>query len=1330
MKAVKNIWRKLNRSRSDENGSALVIVTLLLALLTIYVSASLTTSTTDVIASNFEVAQKRGFYTAYSKMEQMTRDFSALFLTAIAPGYDRMCKVVIDDPSLMNNFRIVKPNVTCNNSTGCTPSYTGRFKTGTDIYDLGWVGDPRPFCIVDVCNPKDEPQCGFLPRPPVPIQVEKGDFAGLQGFARRYRMVATAVSENRGGADVQITRDFDNILLPLFQFGIFADTDFELYIPPNWAFGGWVHTNGDFFLTGGDVVQSGPTLPGAKKTPRSTFSQYIYDRNNNLVPTAARITIAKHLVIGNKKDGASFADSYMMVYQDSNPNNAEKVDVGSAKTGPLVSNCNGIIDPTPDTQPGTCDKFRGTSAGTVRIGVRKLQLPIQNVLKASPIELIKRGLATDNDPNNFSPYISARYYYKPGIRITLADYQNQLPRTVLANDNAAAGTGDYGGIQLDGPDSWLGENVGGGRPLEKTGSPTNPDWYYQQEDPSKPGSNRPIPRGYQPKIVDTINGRPTGARVNGYRVHGWIKVELVKIDGTGLDPTDIRTFDITEEFLNLGVTVPYQSNPGLGSFYYPRVPAQFPPTTGINPNGPFPDENSIIHLQRFGAPYTNAVLTGLTPLPATPVDPVIDDVGSTGPTGVNFDYYSSMAMRNNNNNSLTMFGIRDDKDTRPNAADGTDYPDFTTRYDGTANKYGEPQPDPGGYYTDIARALIPLINPQETRIDFRGSRSASRPTGNLFLGQPGLSENVNLPKGRSAGIVTTGPNAVLNQEGETTWRIGGLSLVPFPINVYDAREGLPQEDNDASKPVPGLVAMAPTKNGSINLVEIDMGNLGRLLKGDFDQIFAQMGQTRFRAQFGRSLSTNDIRDNIILNQDNGFLVYVSDRRGDEPVVAGNPNLKPDPTRTGTPIVNTSSVIGDGEYNREDVIWNPGGSATTGIPSSVAAKVDTATVKFGCEPGTLKSDNQDKGKSPQDANNDCFIQTETKTGMYSETTPYTAIFNADQFNPTLIYSDFGGATSRLGAMVAMTQVPTTLKQPWSRKPPVTFQAVSQQRVEIFRRGVRLVNASNLFPTGPLRNLQCTSPDEIVNLGITITTENPLYVFGNYNAPAAEVGDTTDLYPGISVVPDITAPTSPAKFNGGGNCGINCSVPAAIIADAVTFLSGACVGTTIPQWNENGATGWLDSRSFVMPYQAIGYRSARNTVYRFALITGFTPSWYSTFWGNVNAHQGFDSKYSSGGINNFPRFLEDWRFNGKSGSNAAYATYAGSLIRLFKSRQANGVFKRISSNDTVPAVDHVYVPPNRDWIFDVNFTTPCTLPPGSPFLQLIDLKGFQQSSVQQR
>jgi hypothetical protein len=54
--------------------------------------------------------------------------------------------------------------------------------------------------------------------------------------------------------------------------------------------------------------------------------------------------------------------------------------------------------------------------------------------------------------------------------------------------------------------------------------------------------------------------------------------------------------------------------------------------------------------------------------------------------------------------------------------------------------------------------------------------------------------------------------------------------------------------------------------------------------------------------------------------------------------------------------------------------------------------------------------------------------------------------------------------------------------------------------------------------------------------------------------------------------------------------------------------------------------------------------------------------------------------------------------------------------------------VATGFTTGTVDYVYVPPIRDWIFDLDFNNPCTLPPGSPFLQLVDFRGFQQSTVQ--
>jgi hypothetical protein len=82
--------------------------------------------------------------------------------------------------------------------------------------------------------------------------------------------------------------------------------------------------------------------------------------------------------------------------------------------------------------------------------------------------------------------------------------------------------------------------------------------------------------------------------------------------------------------------------------------------------------------------------------------------------------------------------------------------------------------------------------------------------------------------------------------------------------------------------------------------------------------------------------------------------------------------------------------------------------------------------------------------------------------------------------------------------------------------------------------------------------------------------------------------------------------------------------------------------------------------------------------------------------------------SGGMHNFPRFLEDWggrRFN-----------FVGSLIPLWHSTQALGQYNADST---------IYSPPIRDWAFDATFLAPDRLPPGTPMFQYIEHTGFRQN-----
>jgi hypothetical protein len=121
------------------------------------------------------------------------------------------------------------------------------------------------------------------------------------------------------------------------------------------------------------------------------------------------------------------------------------------------------------------------------------------------------------------------------------------------------------------------------------------------------------------------------------------------------------------------------------------------------------------------------------------------------------------------------------------------------------------------------------------------------------------------------------------------------------------------------------------------------------------------------------------------------------------------------------------------------------------------------------------------------------------------------------------------------------------------------------------------------------------------------------------------------------------------------------PASIVADAVTILSPA----------------WKDANSG----SGIGSRVAANTTVNAAIISGITQSNGASY---------------SGGVENFPRFLENWA--------AKTFTYNGSMVAMYPSRYATAPWGGAD----------VYSPPNRNWAFDRNFLDATKLPPATPMV----------------
>jgi hypothetical protein len=160
---------------------------------------------------------------------------------------------------------------------------------------------------------------------------------------------------------------------------------------------------------------------------------------------------------------------------------------------------------------------------------------------------------------------------------------------------------------------------------------------------------------------------------------------------------------------------------------------------------------------------------------------------------------------------------------------------------------------------------------------------------------------------------------------------------------------------------------------------------------------------------------------------------------------------------------------------------------------------------------------------------------------------------------------------------------------------------------FKRALKLVNGAAAGGS--------TLTTMLSGLGLTVASENPVYVQGNYNVSTA----------------------------GTFGSALTDHRPAAVIADAVTLLS----------------SNWNDIRSFLDPQDPSG-RPAVTTWYRLAIASGKTLA-----FARPTAFSCYQDFGTDGGAHNFLRYIEDW--------GGDTVNYRGGLISFFTSRQAVGTYK---------------------------------------------------------
>src|SRR5215471_9819762 len=287
------------------------------------------------------------------------------------------------------------------------------------------------------------------------------------------------------------------------------------------------------------------------------------------------------------------------------------------------------------------------------------------------------------------------------------------------------------------------------------------------------------------------------------------------------------------------------------------------------------------------------------------------------------------------------------------------------------------------------------------------------------------------------------------------------------------------------------------------------------------------------------------------NDNGGYIVYFSDRRNNRNTNAG---ATADPR-----FVNNAET---GEYGYEDII-NPGSAAGTDNGTADTGENVNGTMTTAATPVPII---ETYGKLPNDGKG-----TAASVGTIGATAPLDSTAR-----PTTAFS----AAS-----------PTNNTN--------DIHVLRGNRPILFRRALKLTGGAALRTSG----LQ----------GLTIASENPVYVQGDYNSTAADASTETHI-------------------------------AAAIISDAISVLSNS----------------WNDVASFV---QGLSHSSmgATNTGYRFAAVMGKNisfPSSSASGW-TPETNWGMD-----GGAHNLLRLQEDW------GGDTMF--YRGSIVSFYASRQAVGIF----------------------------------------------------------
>ncbi len=484
--------------RSKQRGFALLTVLILLLVISAVAAGIMYSTVAEQSNAGSELQKNTAYYASEAAMEKMTADLGTLYTFNKAPGI-----------AAINGLT--------------APSYYPAVTNATfQEYNIN-VAPQTPGSDVPASTT---------------TTISSGSNAGLVAQIIKMRLQATAQTGQVAagnmvgspGQQVRMTRDIEVALIPVFQFGVFSDSDLSFFPGPQFDFNpGRIFTNGNLFLS----AQSGPLTFGSKvQAAGEVVRDYLA---NGVQPGAG---------------GAAARSAAVNI-----PTAANGCTPGGGGAGPacrpLAVNEESMFQfftrKVPNTGPPVAPVSWTTVSTTIyhgnlqngSTGVTKLSLPFVGP-GVSPFEIIRRPPSGEVTTSTTS---SSRLFNQAQIRILLDDNPANLPGGQRGTDiNLANYSGAVTGVATP---QFMAQGIqlpngpspcGGGKGQPACTAQSDPAW---------------------------VNPNPGTLNTPWPLISGWLRVEYR--DTTG------AYNDITQEWLNLGFARQSQESVGPTPFSVPNA---------------------------------------------------------------------------------------------------------------------------------------------------------------------------------------------------------------------------------------------------------------------------------------------------------------------------------------------------------------------------------------------------------------------------------------------------------------------------------------------------------------------------------------------------------------------------------------------------------------------------------------------------------------------------------------------------------------------------------------------------------------------------------------